>query len=232
MDYDFNPEERQRRRAASGLLLVLAVLVGWLSLADGPARTMSTTTVGSAIFTYDAPTVARVDVRAFGAADASPAQLSAAQEQSAPPSSEARGESTTPAARSVATKTASLSGRTVLGESWDDAIRAARGAVPEAGFHDVIAHGTPTGIYDAAGNLLSPAQAASVIRSTPSWAGQNIRLLSCSTGCPSGAFAQGLADELGVAVRAPTVDFYVNSRGVPVLDPGGSCRRSRYPAGL
>jgi hypothetical protein len=70
--------------------------------------------------------------------------------------------------------------------------------------------------------LLSPGGAASVIRSTPSWGGQDIRLLSCSTGCPSGNFAQGLADELGVAVRAPTVDFYVNSRGVPVLDPGGT----------
>ncbi len=78
------------------------------------------------------------------------------------------------------------------------------------------------GIFDDAGNLLSPGEAASVIRSTPSWGGQDIRLLSCSTGCPSGNFAQGLADELGVAVRAPTVDFYVNSRGVPVLDPGGT----------
>jgi hypothetical protein len=51
MDYDFNPEERPRRRAASGLFLVLAVLVGWLSLADGPARALSTTTVSAAIFT-------------------------------------------------------------------------------------------------------------------------------------------------------------------------------------
>lgn len=116
---------------------------------------------------------------------------------------------------------ATLSGRTVLGERWDDAIRAGRRARPETGFHDVVAHGNPTGIYDAAGNLLSPAEAAAVIRATPSWGGQNIRLLSCSTGCPTGSFAQGLANELGVAVRAPTVDFYVNSRGVPVLDPGG-----------
>jgi hypothetical protein len=109
-----------------------------------------------------------------------------------------------------------------LGGNWDDAIRAGRRATPESGFHDVVAHGTPTGIFDDAGNLLSPGDAASVIRSTPSWGGQDIRLLSCSTGCPSGNFAQGLADELGVAVKAPTVDFYVNSRGVPVLDPGGT----------
>ncbi len=107
MDYDFNPEERPRRRAASGLLLVLAVLVGWLSLADGPARTMSTTTVSAAIFTYDAPTVARVGVHAFGAVDVSPAQLSVTQEGSATPSVQARGPSTTASVAVVATDTAS-----------------------------------------------------------------------------------------------------------------------------
>jgi hypothetical protein len=173
-------------------------------------------------YVYDASAIASADVRHVSAAETDEAPFGDVREGSVSPAVEGRGTSTTPLTPLVATNTASLSGRTVFGESWDDAIRAARGAVPEAGFHDVIAHGTPTGIYDAAGNLLSPAQAASVIRSTPSWAGQNIRLLSCSTGCPSGTFAQGLADELGVAVRAPTVDFYVNSRGVPVLDPGGS----------
>lgn len=106
MDYDFNPEERPRRRAASGLLLVLAVLVGWLSLADGPARTMSTTTVSAAIFTYDAPTVARVGVHAFGAVDVSPAQLSVTQEGSATPSVQARGPSTTASVAVVATEAA------------------------------------------------------------------------------------------------------------------------------
>ncbi|MCB1257652.1 MAG: hypothetical protein KDB26_11125 [Microthrixaceae bacterium] len=122
---------------------------------------------------------------------------------------------------SLVTPRATLSGRTVLGDNWEDAIRAGRRAKPVDGFHDVVAHGTPTGIYDDVGNLLSPSEAAAAIRSTPSWAGQDIRLLSCSTGCPTGRFTQALADELGVAVRAPTVDFYVNSRGVPVLDAGG-----------
>lgn len=109
----------------------------------------------------------------------------------------------------------------MFGENWDDAIRAARRARPLDGFQDVVAHGTPTGIYDDVGNLLSSSEAAAIIRETPSWGGQNVRLLSCSSGCPTGSFAQGLADELGVTVRAPTVDFYVNSRGVPKLDPGG-----------
>lgn len=204
------------------MLIVFAVVAVALVNLTQSAALGTPSVVASHNYAYDAPAVAPVDAQAFGHAKDSPTQLSDLREWSAFTSADSRGTSTTPGPRSVATNTASLSGRTVLGESWDDAIRAARGAVPEAGFHDVIAHGTPTGIYDAAGNLLSPAQAASVIRSTPSWAGQNIRLLSCSTGCPSGTFAQGLADELGVAVRAPTVDFYVNSRGVPVLDPGGS----------
>ena len=85
MDYDFYPEERPRRRVASGMLLVLAVLVGWLSLADGPARAMSTTTVSAAAYTYDAPTVARVDIHAFRAADASPFQRSGSREGTASP---------------------------------------------------------------------------------------------------------------------------------------------------
>jgi hypothetical protein len=126
---------------------------------------------------------------------------------------------------SVATNSgAKLSGRTVLGENWDDAIRAARGIKPEAGYFDVIAHGTPGSVFDAAGNALSPSELAGVIRGTPSWGGQPVRLVACSTGCPTGTFAQALADELGVAVKAPTTDFLVNSRGTVVFDPGGGWR--------
>jgi hypothetical protein len=103
MDCVFNTEERLRRRAASGLLLVLAVLVGWLSLADGPARAMSTTTVSAAIFTYDFPAVARVDAHELVAAEASPTQLSEVRKESASPSVQARGASTTSFRSVVAT---------------------------------------------------------------------------------------------------------------------------------
>ena len=104
MDCVFNTEERLRRRAASGLLLVLAVLVGWLSLADGPARAMSTTTVSAAIFTYDFPAVARVDAHELVAAEASPTQLSEVRKESASPSVQARGASTTSFRSVVATE--------------------------------------------------------------------------------------------------------------------------------
>jgi len=115
-----------------------------------------------------------------------------------------------------------LSGRTVLGENWDAAIRAARGAQPEAGYFDVIGHGTPNEVFDAAGNALSPGELAGVIRGTPSWAAQDVRLLSCSTGCPAGSFAQGLANDLGVQVMAPTSPFMVSGSGRIIFDAGGA----------
>jgi hypothetical protein len=54
--------------------------------------------------------------------------------------------------------------------------------------------------------------------------GQDIWLLSCSTGCPTGTFAQGLANELGVVVRAPTTDIFVSSRGRISFESGGGWR--------
>jgi hypothetical protein len=54
-----------------------------------------TTAIGAALYTYDAPTNARVDALLLPPAEASPAQLSAAQEVFASPSIEPRGTSTT-----------------------------------------------------------------------------------------------------------------------------------------
>ena len=76
---------------------------------------------------------------------------------------------------------------------------------------------------------MSRAEVANVVRETPSWAGQDVRLLSCSTGCPTGSFAQDLASELGVGVKAPTTDIYVTGRGGVSFDPGGEWRWF-YPA--
>lgn len=68
---------------------------------------------------------------------------------------------------------------------------------------------------------MGPQELANEIRSTPSWSGQNVRLLSCSTGSPEGSFAQDLSDELGVAVKAPTTDFGFSSRGIAYFEDGG-----------
>lgn len=120
---------------------------------------------------------------------------------------------------------ASLSGRVRINpELGDTAIRNA-GRVPgEQGVFDVIGHGTPNELGG-----MSPAEVAGDIRGTPSWGGQDVRLLSCSTGCPTGSFAHDLANELGVGVKAPTTDIYVSSRGGITFGPGGE-RQWFHPA--
>lgn len=97
------------RHLIQALLAVCAVLAGF--------SVTSTTALATPTFTYDARTVARVDIHAVGAADASPAQLSVAREGSASVSSEAGGTSTTPHASVVATEAApTLRGTNVAGE--------------------------------------------------------------------------------------------------------------------
>jgi hypothetical protein len=121
---------------------------------------------------------------------------------------------------SVAADSASLSGRMVTESGYGDiAIRNALRADPEAGMFDVIGHGTPSSVSG-----MSSSELAAQIRANSGWAGQDVRLLSCSTGCPSGGFAQGLANDLGVTVRAPSTDIYVSSRGGITFDPGGYWR--------
>jgi hypothetical protein len=69
----------------------------------------------------------------------------------------------------------------------------------ESGYFDVTGHGTPTNIMG-----YSPQEIAVKVRNHHNYSpGQDVRLLSCETGCPTGTFAQGLADELGVTVKAP-----------------------------
>ena len=110
-----------------------------------------------------------------------------------------------------------LSGRLQTESSFGDkAIQNALNVPEEPGYFDVIGHGTPT---DVSG--LSPSELAARIESNPGWGGQNVRLLSCSTGCPTGTYAQELSNDLGVTVQAPTTDFYVSSRGGITFEPGG-----------
>jgi hypothetical protein len=77
---------------------------------------------------------------------------------------------------------------------------------PAEGYYDVIGHGTPGSIEGR-----SAAEVADRIRVASG--GQNVRLLSCQTGCPTGNFAQDLADRLGVRVQAPTSDIGASGRG-------------------
>lgn len=123
-----------------------------------------------------------------------------------------------PAGTPSAANSAKMSGRLQTESAFGDrAMQKALNAKPEPGFFDVVGHGTP---FDVSG--MSASELASSIRSSYGWNGQNVRLVSCSTGCPVSTFAQSLADDLGVTVRAPSVDFTPTNSGNLVLDPGGS----------
>ena len=83
---------------------VLAVVVALVGL--GP-----TTAGAETSYVYDVTTVARVDVRASGGADSGSTQFTGLREWSALPSTQARGASTTPYARVVATEAAGSGGQ-------------------------------------------------------------------------------------------------------------------------
>jgi hypothetical protein len=85
------------------------------------------------------------------------------------------------------------------------------------GFLDVIAHGNETHIevQTSSGTVLMDAkQAAQHIAGLDGWSGQNIRLLSCSTGACLDGFAAQLQGELGVSVvRAPSDILWADTGG-------------------
>lgn len=63
---------------------------------------------------------------------------------------------------------------------------------------------------------MSPRLLAAIIRHTKGWNGQNIRLLSCSTGKRvegDYCFAEELANALGVKVKAPNDVLFITSAG-------------------
>lgn len=87
---------------------------------------------------------------------------------------------------------------------------------PEPGYYDVIGHGGPNSLAG-----MSADELAAKIGSSSG--GQNIRLLACQTGCPTGSFAQDLSNRLGVRVMAPTTDIGASDSGktLTVFDGGG-----------
>ena len=88
---------------------------------------------------------------------------------------------------------------------------------PLENYFDVAMHGTPTAVgFGTEETNMSPRLLASTIRHTGGWNGQNVRLLSCSTGKQSGdgyCFAEELANALGVTVKAPDDTLYIYPNG-------------------
>lgn len=85
------------------------------------------------------------------------------------------------------------------------------------GYYDVGMHGTPTAMcFGTDAPNTSPRLLANVIRCRKDYNGENIRLLSCSTGKivdGNYCFAEELSNALGVCVEAPSDVLYIRSNG-------------------
>ena len=88
---------------------------------------------------------------------------------------------------------------------------------PLKSYYDVAMHGSPTAVaFGSKKANMSPRLLASIIRHSEGWKGQNIRLISCSTGKRIGddyCFAEELANALGVKVTAPDDTLYITPQG-------------------
>lgn len=79
------------------------------------------------------------------------------------------------------------------------------GIPKKKGFFDFAAHGMPNAIeYGSRDMVLTAREVARIIKHHPSYNGENIRLLSCSTGSTEDGFAQQLANAMNKEVEAPT----------------------------
>lgn len=101
---------------------------------------------------------------------------------------------------------------------------AKRSDVDPNGVFDVVAHGSPNKIqvHTPSGPVLVDHRvAARLIKESPGYSGQDIRLLSCSTGACENGFAQNLANKLGVNVDAPSDILWAYPDGRMVVAPLG-----------
>ena len=93
--------------------------------------------------------------------------------------------------------------------------------------YDVSGHGTPDS-FSLYGVLPTSAKDLAAYMRYQGWKGENVRLLACDVGKCN--YAQQLADELGVAVKAgtgrvgatPTGRHYVENGQFKVFEPGGN----------
>ncbi|MFD6295254.1 putative T7SS-secreted protein [Streptomyces sp. NPDC060235] len=104
------------------------------------------------------------------------------------------------------------------------------------GYQDVIIHGTTDGRMvageanragqAAGGHTINPQHVLDTIRQIPGYDGGPVRMLTCHSGVAQPHTIQGLANSLGVPVKAPTNAVGVPSFGegpfVPTIRDGGS----------
>lgn len=88
---------------------------------------------------------------------------------------------------------------------------------PEDGYDDYGWHGDADNLYyyDSGGREIkvTAKEFADILKRDPSYSGGDVRLLSCNGGQKPNGFAQQLANELDVVVKAPTEALWVNESG-------------------
>lgn len=124
-------------------------------------------------------------------------------------------------ARAIVERATEVPGGLGLFDAGDPTLEAARQLPEFPGTQKYDLHGCPDGVIVPGVGLLGPKAFAEVVRADGAWNGKPITLFSCETGQArpdGGSFAQDLANELGVAVTAPTElawssggDFYSTS---------------------
>ena len=91
-----------------------------------------------------------------------------------------------------------------------------RSDVDSGGYFDIVAHGSSKTIeinHNGKTVEIDHRVAAKLFRNNSKIPNKPLRLLSCSTGMIDHGFAQGLADRLGVPVKAPSDFLWANPNG-------------------
>lgn len=81
----------------------------------------------------------------------------------------------------------------------------------EEGFVNVCMHGSPQSVQrliDGVPTNFSAPEFAELLKNNKKYNGEDLKLLSCSTGKGDNSFAQQLSKELGIRVKAPDDDVY------------------------
>ncbi len=105
----------------------------------------------------------------------------------------------------------------------DNLAKAAKYIKPEAGFTDVVIHGTSGSVaimHNGAFREMDHRRLANLLRHDSEYKRRGaIRLISCRTGENTVGFAQNLANKLGVKVKAPSSTLWIYPGGKMVIGP-------------
>ena len=107
-----------------------------------------------------------------------------------------------------------------------------RSDVDSDGYYDIIAHGSSKTImieHNGKQVEITHRAFARLIKNEGKLTGKPIRLLSCNTGHIPRGFAQGLADRLGVPIKAPTEYLWATQSGAHFIRKGKKVGKDLVP---